>query len=299
MQKAGAETFTFYGFLARRILGLGYGFAPGGQDARDLLTLADIDAVAATPQGRRAFALLQLGLRARAEAELRLLWPNAKAQPQFGRALMLVARQAGLAQLTAQLADIVQASDGQKRDGLRFPIPRLLPDSGFHLDPAMVYGITRTESNFDAGMVSGAGATGLMQLMPETASFLTGRELGGALRGSLRDPGYNLDLGQRYVAYLSQHEAVGPNLLYMLAAYNSGPGKLSRWLPQVQDNSDPLLFIESIPIDETRGFVPRALTYTWIYAARMNLPAPSLDELAAGAWPRYHALTQEAADTIH
>ncbi len=46
-----------------------------------------------------------------------------------------------------------------------------------------------------------------------------------------------------------------------------------------------MLFIESIPNDETRGFVPRALTYTWIYAARLHLPSPSLDELAAGAWP--------------
>jgi hypothetical protein len=55
----------------------------------------------------------------------------------------------------------------------------------------------------------------------------------------------------------------------------------------IPGSDDPLLFIESIPNDETRGFVPRALTYTWIYAARLHLPAPSLDQLAAGAWPSF------------
>ena len=299
MTKASAETSTFYGFLARRILGLGYGFAPGGQDARDLLTIADIDAVAGTTQGMRAFALLQVGQRARAEAELRLLWPMATSRPALGRAMMLVAKQAGLLQLAAQLADLVQTSDGQKRDATRFPIPRLEPANGFRVDPAMVYGITRTESNFDSDMVSNAGATGLMQIMPETASFLSGREVGGALRGALRDPGANLDLGQRYVSYLAQPDVVGPNLVRMLAAYNSGPGTIGKWAGQVHDLGDPLLFIEAIPIDETRAFVPRALTYTWIYAARMNLPAPSLDELAAGAWPHFHPLPPEGANTIH
>ncbi len=300
MTRATTESSTFYGFLARRILGLGYGFAPGGRDARDLLTVADIDAVSGTPQGQRAFALLQIGQRQRAEAELRLLWPAATSQPALGRALMLVAQKAGLLQLAGQLADIVQASDGQPRDATRFPIPRLLPNNGFRLDPAMVYGITRTESNFDSGLVSGAGATGLMQIMPETAAAITGRDSGGALRGALRDPGYNLDLGQRYVAYLAQPEIVGPNLLHVLAAYNSGPGFFGRWRDQIQDQGDPLLFLESIPIDETRMFVPRALTYTWIYAARMKLPTPSLDELAAGAWPRYHPLpTEEADNSFH
>jgi hypothetical protein len=56
----------------------------------------------------------------------------------------------------------------------------------------------------------------------------------------------------------------------------------------VRDGGDPLLFIEAIPPDETRAFVPRVLAYTWIYAARLHLPTPGLDELAAGGWPRYH-----------
>ncbi len=299
MKRAAAESNTFYGFLARRTLGLGFGFGSGGRDARDLLTIADLDAVAGTPEGLRAFALLQVGQPARAEAELRQLWPMATARPELGRAIMLIAKQAGLLAFAGQLADLVQSNDGQPREATRFPIPRLQPNGGFRVDPAMVYGITRTESNFDIGLVSGAGATGLMQIMPETASFLTGREAGGELRGSLRDPGVNLALGQRYLDYLAQQDSIAGNLLRMLASYNSGPGNFGRWGQSVQDNGDPLLFIESIPIDETRAFVPRALTFTWIYATRMKLPTPSLDDLAAGAWPRYHPLLTETADTIH
>ena len=62
-----------------------------------------------------------------------------------------------------------------------------------------------------------------------------------------------------------------------------------------------MLFIESIPNDETRGFIPRALTYSWIYAARLHLPSPSLDQLAAGAWPGFslQPVKQEAVVRLH
>jgi soluble lytic murein transglycosylase-like protein len=295
MTRAAAEPRTFYGMLARRTLGLDFGFGFGKRAGygQETLSEADIDAVAGTPEGLRAFALIQVGQLPRAEAEFRQLWPAATSQPALGRAIMLVAQRAGLVQLAAQLADLVQASDGVPRDATRFPIPHLQPAGGFQVDPAMVYGITRTESNFNTALVSSAGATGLMQIMPETASFLTGKRPGGALRGRLRDPGANLELGQRYVAYLAQHEVVDGNLLRLLASYNAGPGSFGRWGANVRHIGDPLLFIEAIPIDETRAFVPRVLTYTWIYAARMHLATPSLDELAAGAWPRYHPFTTE------
>jgi soluble lytic murein transglycosylase-like protein len=292
MARAGAEPRTFYGFLARRTLGLGFGFSANGQDTREVLTEADIEAVAATAEGLRAFALLQVGQFNRAEAELRQLWPSTEQRPELGRAILLVAQKAGLIQLAAQLADIIQSRDGRPRDATRFALPRLQPEGGFRIDPAMVYGITKTESNFNSGLVSSAGATGLMQIMPDTANFLT-TKLNASARGSLRDAGTNLALGQRYIAYLAEHESVGGNLLRLLASYNSGPGFFGRWGATVVDQGDPLLFIEAIPVDETRMFVPRVLTYTWIYAARMRLPTPSLDELAAGVAPRYYALANQ------
>ncbi len=73
----------------------------------------------------------------------------------------------------------------------------------------------------------------------------------------------------------------------MLASYNSGPEVSSRWGADLHDNGDPLLFIEAIPVAETRTFVQHALVYSWIYAARMHLPAASLDDLSAGEFPRF------------
>ena len=256
---------------------------------RETLGEADIDAVAATPAGLRAFALLQVGQPERAEAELRRLWPAAQCNPALGPRLMLVASKAGLADLAAQFADLVQPPTGGRATACASPVPRLRPAGGFTVDPAMVYGLARTESNFDAGLVSPAGARGLMQIMPETARFIV-QPPALAWSARLHDPAVNLDLGQRYVAYLATHDAVGGDLIRLLASYNAGPGNFARWASNVRDVGDPLLFIEAIPVDETRGFVPRVLTYTWIYAARLHLPTPSLDELAAGVWPRYHAM---------
>lgn len=300
MMRAAAERPTFYGMLARRTLGLDIGFGPqgraGGRDAREVLTEADIAAVAAYPEGVRAFALLQVGQNTRAEAELRRLWPQVQSQPGLGRAIMLVAEQGGLVDLAAQLADLAQAADGKPRETMRFPLPRLRPEGGFRMDPAMVYGLARTESNFDADLVSSAGARGLMQIMPETARFVAGASGGGSsAAGRLHDPAFNLDLGQRYVLYLAG-QAVDGDLLRLLASYNAGPNGFARVGAAIHDDGDPLMFIEAIPVEETRLFVPRVLAYTWIFAARMHLPTPSLDELAAGAWPRFHA--QDAIQSI-
>ena len=77
------------------------------------------------------------------------------------------------------------------------------------------------------------------------------------------------------------------NLLEIAAAYNAGPGNLSRWLSVHESmHNDPLLFIESIPVAETRNYVKRLMTYHWMYRRRLEQKAPTLDETAAGEWPR-------------
>ena len=76
---------------------------------------------------------------------------------------------------------------------------------------------------------------------------------------------------------------------------------MARWLGTIGHETDPLLFIEALPGDETRAYVPRALAYSWLYAAQLGLPSPSLDELAAGLWPHLQAPTprQEAVVRLH
>ncbi len=288
LSRAAEQPLTFYGLLARRSLGLGIGPVRVGPSERETLGEADVAAVAEIPAGLRAFALLQIGQTTRAEAESRQLWPLAQEARPLARAAMLVAHAAGMGELAEDYADLLAAADGRPREGLRFRVPRLRPAGGFAVDPALLLGLARTESNFDAALVSPAGARGLLQIMPETARFITGATP-EALREALDDPARNLDLGQRYLNYLAEIEPVRGDLIRLLAAYNCGPAALAKLSPGIDDGGDPLMFIESFPIDETRAHVPRVLTYSWIYAARLNIAPPGLDELAAGVWPRYHA----------
>ncbi|MBV8912441.1 MAG: lytic transglycosylase domain-containing protein, partial [Acetobacteraceae bacterium] len=285
LRRAAENGRSFYGLLARRILG--QLLRPDPELATATLGEADLDAVAATRAGRRAFALLQVGQDARAALELQRLWAETRNQPGFARSILLVARMAGLTGLAGQLAALVEPPT------LHLPASRLRPARGFQTDPALLYALARMESNFDARATSPMGARGLLQLMPRTVEFLLGDDSPHLAR--LHDPAVNLDLGQRYLGLLAQYDLVGGDLIRLLATYNAGPGSFGRWAENVRHDGDPLLFIESVPSDETRAYIPRVLAYSWLYAAQLSLPAPSLDELAAGRWPQFRAQTPAIA----
>ncbi|WP_368418462.1 transglycosylase SLT domain-containing protein [Rhodovarius sp.] len=281
MLQAAQEPRTFYGMLARRTLGLPNGFAWENP-------AADASALAETAGGWRAMALLQIGQRQRAEAELRLLYRRGRGNPLLTQAILTFAGQAGMNALVTQVAAASQSEDGRPRDFARFPLPTLLPSGGYRVDPALLYALALQESRFDPMALSRAGARGILQIMPATASYIANDpSLSGANAERLHEPGFGLELGQRYLHYLARHDTVGGDLIRLLAAYNAGPGNLSRWLPSAQHRQDPLLFIESIPVTETRAYVQRVLGFSWIYASRLGLPAASLDALASGSFPRF------------
>jgi soluble lytic murein transglycosylase len=117
MVQAAQEPRTFYGLVARRPLGL----APGFAWEREIAGEAEGAALAETAAGWRTLALLQVGQVARAEAELRRLWPSAAGHPGLGRAMMVAASQAGMTHLAAQIAALVQGADGCPRDLVRVP----------------------------------------------------------------------------------------------------------------------------------------------------------------------------------
>jgi hypothetical protein len=82
-------------------------------------------------------------------------------------------------------------------------------------------------------------------------------------------------------------DTIGPNLFLVAAAYNSGPGNLQRWQSEVNYNDDPLLFVASIPVRETRLFIERVMANLWIYQLRLGQKTPTLDALASHRWPVY------------
>ena len=281
------EQPTFYGLLAEKMLGQ----QSQTTFSEPVLDEQSFEAMAQIPAVHRAVALWQVGQTQYLAGEMdRALTAIDLKQ---GEAYAALAHRLDLPNLELRACETA-ASRGVMLTGL-FPVPHYTPRSGYSLDPSLVLAFTRAESRFRPDAVSNKGARGLMQIMPATARFIVHGN------GALHDPAVNLAVGQRYVTYLATHEAVDGDLIRLLASYNAGPAGFARWAGTIRDDGDPLLFIEAIPIDETRAFIPRVLTYTWIYAARLRLPSPSLDELAAGAWPRYHVPTalQQAAFRFH
>ncbi len=147
LRHAAAESSTFYGLLAQRLLG----FDVGAATEYETLSPADVDAIAAFPGGQRAFALLQVGQDDRAEAELRDLWPSVKDNPALIHSLMLVAARAGFPDLAAQLAAFEPDQRASASDGLHMPMPHLQPRGGFRINPALVYALTRLEFELQRG----------------------------------------------------------------------------------------------------------------------------------------------------
>jgi soluble lytic murein transglycosylase len=168
------------------------------------------------------------------------------------------------------------------------PLPAY-PGPGPAPDPAMVLGLIRQETEFDPYAVSGAGAQGLMQMMPASAR-LAARQANLAYRPEalLSDTAYNIQLGMtEYRGHLDRNG--GSNVL-ALASYNAGPNNVKKWLAANGDPrvSDPLDWIEQIPFGETRNYVQRVLENTEVYRARLagkDVPLNILADLYAPGQP--------------
>lgn len=272
LRRAARYPETFYGHIAGHILRAALSCVADD----DVLGTADVDALAATPQGRRAFALLQVGQTSRAEAELRALWDDAGQTEALARPLALLARAVGMPGFETVLHDAVYVAPAPPRP------PTLRPAGGFVVDPSLVYALVHHESDFRTMAVSSADARGLMQIKPATARWVGGR----FAMTHLHDPAVNLAVGQKYLLQLAHDSAVDGDLIRLLAAYAEGPAAEQNWAGRIDAGNDPLLFIEAIPEPATRHFVEDVLTWSWRYAALLGTAPASLDDLAEDRFPR-------------
>jgi hypothetical protein len=294
MRVAAGYPRTFYGQLARRALGMKSGLEwsqPGLDDGA-------MQALAQTPGGMRAFALLQTGMNDLAEDELHLLLKGDN-RAELAPAVMMVAHQAGLPSVSIRLAVQFQTASNPLRDAALYPVPNWKPAGGFTLDPALLFALMRQESGFNPRAQSAAGAAGLMQLMPATATAVAADlQLIDTDKLALFDPILNLTLAQRYVTTLLRDPNVKGDIMLLAIAYNAGPGNLAKYRASANYEQDPLLFMESIPNLETRQFIERVLTNYWLYQDCLGQKIPTLDALASGGWPIYKmpaAIPQTAA----
>jgi len=268
---------SFYGLIAERMLGIDTqtGFA----DA--ILNQADFHDLTAAPSVRRAVALWQVGEREFVGPELNRAFVNNN--ERLDPAMAALGRAIGVPNIELRASE-ASAARGIMLTGL-FPVPPYTPDGGYQIDSSLVLAFARIESRFSTGATSPVGARGLMQLMPNTAS-----RLGVSDPDSLYEPGTSLAVGQRYIVQLLN--SLDGNLLELGGAYNAGPGAVSRWRETKAGgkagSNDALLFVESIPVAESRSYVKRLMLYHWLYRRRFGQDAQSLQETASGQWPTYH-----------
>jgi soluble lytic murein transglycosylase len=151
-------------------------------------------------------------------------------------------------------------------------LPPLPSGKGSAPESPLVLAVVRQESAFQTDAVSSAGAQGLMQLMPKTASE-TARALSIAHNPEkLFEPEYNLKLGQAYLRDMIAE--FGGSYVLALAAYNAGPKRAREWL---KAHGDPRAgidqavdWIEMIPFEETRNYVQRVLENLQVYRLKGN-----------------------------
>jgi soluble lytic murein transglycosylase len=192
----------------------------------------------------------------------------------------------------AQLAALAAVATA-RRDGLAsVTIGKLATERGFPLDEtafptfgvpgfaplansaeqAAVYSVARQESEFAGGAASGAGAKGLMQILPSTARD-TARRMGVPFDSArlTADVAYNTQLGAAYLGQLLNDE--GGSYVLALAAYNAGGGRVQQWIDAYGDprsaHVDPVDWVESIPFDETRNYVQRVSENLQVYRKRL------------------------------
>jgi len=259
--QAAAWPLTYYGQLAARAAGL-------SDQALHAAIRARHDP-APTAAEQTIFARLE-SVRA---ATILAAWQDNRRAADFLTPLIQPPATLTTRTLTAQLAlrlalpDIaVQAARLAGRDG------SVLPDTGWPTPvtpppnpaPSLTLAIIRQESSFDPAIISPAGAHGLMQLLPATATQL-GRTL-HLPAAPLSDPDLNMRLGTAYLAQLLTQFA--PCQPCAIAAYNAGPHRVQDWLAVNPNTQDTVDWIEQIPFAETRNYVQRVMENIVDYDAK-------------------------------
>jgi len=266
-----ASERDYYGFLAADRSGLDYQYRN-----RDLVaSKEEITGMAERPALRMARELFELGELAAARRQW--AWAIRDMGERELEIAALVAHRWGWHDRA--IATVGRSGHYDDLD-LRFPlvyenlVKRSAKTAG--IDPTWIYGVLRQESAFIPDARSSAGALGLMQLMPGTGRQVA-RQLNLKLRGtdSILDVENNLLLGASYLG--SVLENYGGNQTLATAAYNAGPHRVTRWLPE-QGAQDADLWVESIPFDETRRYVKNVLSYATVYGHRLDYPEQRISE---------------------
>ncbi len=285
---AATYPMAFYGALSATMLGQ----QPQYEFFETDVTDEDITELTNTKYGKMALALLQVGRKDRAEEYLKYLI-TPKVSNRVLHAVNSVASAYNLPRVSIQSASVIKDRGILEIDddiiySAQYPLPDWEPLGGWSIDRALLLAITKQESNFRVTAKSGAGANGVMQIMPSTAKRVARANKVDFSQIDMSNPEHNMFLGQQYIVDLLQHQNVENSIIKMLAAYNAGMGTMVKFEKSFY-TYDPLLYIESFPAYETRSYIKRVMSNLWLYRARLGQPLNSMRELAHGNWPLYNS----------
>ena len=182
----------------------------------------------------------------------------------------------GLIVVVASVLSLVEPADHAVRE-IQLPlrhddiIRQQAADKG--VDASLIAAVIYTESRF-RDQTSGAGAKGLMQIMPETADYIAHKSGGTQFtRTDLATPQINIAYGTWYLRYLL--DKYKGNTILTLAAYNGGEGKVDEWRAEAAAKGEKFKVASHVPFKETRDYVERVLSarkdYRATYATELGL----------------------------
>ena len=281
LEIAATHQRTFYGLIAARALGRDFDF----EFDLPSLSYKQIAKIESSPPALEAIRVAKSGKVTEAIALLSSSgWLSSRDKREQ---ILVYAMDEKAPALALHLARSTKDKHGNFMDAALYPETPWRPSQGFKVDRALINALVRQESRFNPNATSPAGASGLMQLMPNTAAYMDGDI------DSLKNPQTNLTIGQNYVRHLLENDLVDNDLFKFAIAYNAGPGNLAKWQKELKSiKDDPLLFIESIPMAETRAFVERVMVNYWIYTIQNERDVPSLDAIASGHSDQYQTAGQ-------
>ena len=260
----------FYGQLALEELGQRISVPPRAP----AIAAEELASMAANPGFRRAMKFFELNMRFEGYREWnwelrRMNERQHLAAAEFARQNNLLDRMVNTSDRTQVEVDYTQRFPSPYADVMRANAQPL------GLDVAWVYGLIRQESRFIMNARSSVGASGLMQLMPATASFVA-RKIGmeGFLPHQVNDIPINIRLGANYLKMVL-NDLDGSQAL-ATAAYNAGPGRPRAWRATLPRAVEGAIFAETIPFTETRGYVKNVLSNATYYAALFDNQPQSL-----------------------
>ncbi len=275
-----AKSNEYYGLMAKDKVGQRFDVNSLGGSNLPTVSSSDRNRAMQEPNFARAFALYN-GDANRAYANREWNWAVKQARDKRDDNLIIAA--AVQAHDMGWLDRAVYAADNTDRASslaLSHPMPhqsqvvRYSQSAG--IDPAWAYGIMRQESRFVTSARSNVGASGLMQIMPDTAKYIA-RSLGENYSASNANSGdTNIRYGTWYMSDI-QGKLNGQPVL-ATAGYNAGPNKAKRWQP-VYGSLDADQYVETIAYPETRNYVKHVMENATVYSSLLGRPQPIIQRM--------------------